>query len=181
MASVYRLLRNKYFIGLILFISLAIIFEKNMRIQPDEKNEFDNIQQVIEHKTEKVDYTLDMMELALDSLNLNDLMISQEFGSSDLLEKEGIVFLGYSGDSLLFWTDNSIPVDNYSIDKQLYNNIEKLKNGWYLIRQTTINNYKLFGLILIKKEYSYQNEFIQNDFFYEYRSEIPTSLVLDEN
>ena len=181
MAFVYRLLRNKYFIGLILFISLAFIFEKNMRIQPDEKNEFDNIQQVIEHKTEKVDYTLDMMELALDSLNLNDLMISQEFGSSDLLEKEGIVFLGYSGDSLLFWTDNSIPVDNYSIDKQLYNNIEKLKNGWYLIRQTTINNYKLFGLILIKKEYSYQNEFIQNDFFYEYRSEIPTSLVLDEN
>lgn len=181
MASVYRLLRNKYFIGLILFISLAIIFEKNMRIQPDEKNEFDNIQQVIEYKTEKVDHMLDMMELALDSLNLNDLMISQDFGSSDLLEKEGIVFLGYSGDSLLFWTDNSIPVDNYSIDKQLYNNIEKLKNGWYLIRQTTINNYKLFGLILIKKEYTYQNEFIQNDFFYEYKSEIPTSLVLDEH
>ncbi|MCK5029097.1 MAG: GHKL domain-containing protein [Bacteroidales bacterium] len=181
MTFVYRLLRNKYLIGLILFISLAVVFEKNMRIQPDEKIEFDNIQKIINHKTEKVDQILDKMELALDSLNLNDLMINQEFGGTDLLETEGIIFLGYSGDSLLYWTDNSIPVGNYSIDKQLYNNFEKLKNGWYVIRQNTINNYKLFGLILIKKEYTYQNEFIKNDFFYEYKSEIPTSLVLDEN
>ena len=161
MAFVYRLLRNKYLIGLILFISLAVIFEKNMRIQPDEKIEFDNIQQIINHKTEKVDQILDKMELALDSLKLNDLMVSQEFGGTDLLETEGIIFLGYSGDSLLYWTDNSIPVENYSIDKQLYNNFEKLKNGWYVIRQNNINNYKLFGLILIKKEYTYQNEFIK--------------------
>jgi len=181
MTSVYRLIRNKYVIGLILFFSLAVIFEKNIRIQPDEKTEFGEIQQIISQKTKKVDQILDKMELALDSLDLNDLMIKQEFGSADLLVTEGIVFLGYSRDSLLYWTDNTIPVGSYSIDKQLYNNVENLKNGWYVIRQNTINNYKLFGLILIKNEYSYQNEFIKNDFFYEYESEIPVSLVIDEN
>ena len=150
MTSVYRLLRNKYLIGLILFISLAVIFEKNMRIQPDEKTEFDNIQQIINHKTEKVDQILDKMELALDSLSLNDLMIKQEFGGTDLIEKDGIIFLGYSGDSLLYWTDNSIPVENFTIDKQLFSNVEKLKNGWYVIRQNSIDNYKLFGLIALQ-------------------------------
>ncbi|MBU8891445.1 MAG: GHKL domain-containing protein [Bacteroidales bacterium] len=181
MRFVNSLLRNKYIIGLIFFIILAFIFERNIRFQPDENNEFENVQQLIINKTKKVDLILKKIESALDTVTLNDLMSDQEFAKNDLFEKEGIVFLGYSGDSLCFWTDNSIPVGNYAVDKLLYNNVEKLKNGWYIIRQNNIDDYKLFGLILIKNEYTYQNEFIRNDFFHEYEIDIPVSVVHDEN
>ena len=29
----------------------------------------------------------------------------------------------------------------------------KLKNGWFIIRQNYLDNYQLFGLILVKKEF----------------------------
>ncbi len=175
-----NIIRYKFLLGLILFFSLALLFEQNIRFQPDENDEFKHVQEVVINKTKKVDQILSVIEAKLDSVTLKDLMYNQDFISTDLYDKEGIVFFGYSGDSLVFWSDNSVPVENYFVDNQLYNDVAKLKNGWFVIRHNAIDDYELFGLILLKNEYSYQNEFIKSEFFYEYEIDVPVSITLDK-
>ncbi len=174
-----NLIRFKFLIGLILFFSLAFLFEKNIRFKPNENDEFKDVQIVIKDKTKKVDQILNNIELRLDSVSLRQLMNNQEFISGELIQ-EGIMLLGYSGDSLVFWSDNSAPVENYKVNNQLYNDVSKLKNGWYVIRHNYIDNYQLFGLILLKNEYSYENEFIKSKFFDAYEIDVPVSIGTDE-
>ena len=173
--------RYKYLIGLLLSLVIAALFEQNIRLQPDENDEFSNVQEIIEKKTKKVDQLLNDIEKKLDTTSLEQLMYNLNFVSENLYTNKGIVLLGYSSDSLVFWTNNSVPVENFKVDNQLYNDVGKLKNGWFIIRHNYIDNYELFGLILIKNEYSYQNEFIKSDFFHEYNIDIPVSIVIDES
>ncbi|MFC2096388.1 hypothetical protein ACFLQ3_01660 [Bacteroidota bacterium] len=180
MKLLQTLFSYKFIIGLFLFLSLAFLFERNIRFTPNENDEFKQAQTIIKSKTQKVDQILNELETKLDSISLLELMNNQNFIPSDLNETEGIVFLGYSGDSLIFWSDNSIPVENYQVNNQLYNDLSKLKNGWYVVRHNYIDDYELFGLILLKNEYTYQNEFIKSDFFNEYEINVPVSIVLDD-
>jgi hypothetical protein len=181
MKFLQNIFRIKLILGLILFLSLAILFEQKIRFQPNENEEFVHVQNVLKTKTEKVDRILSYIESKLDSVALQDLLFDQQVMSNNLYESEGIVLLGYSGDSLVFWTDNSIPVENYFVNNQLYNDVAKLKNGWFVIRHNYIDDYELFGLILIKHEYSYQNEFVKSDFFYEYEIDVPVSISVDKS
>jgi len=181
MSIVYIMYRQKFLIGFIFFLMLAILLEQNVRLKPDSNNEFKHIQQIINSKTSKVDQLLNTIENKLDTTSFEELMYNFETVTSDLYEKEGIVLLGYSADSLVFWSDNAVPVENFSVDNQLYNDLSKLKNGWFVVRHNFIADYELFGLILIKNEYSYQNEFIKSDFFYEYNIDIPVQLVTDQS
>ena len=48
--------------------------------------------------------------------NSNNINNSNNLNSNNSHESEGIVLLGYSSDSLVFWTDNTIPVENYFIN-----------------------------------------------------------------
>ncbi len=160
---------------------LGWVFEQNIRYQPDETEEFKSVQKLIKEKTKKVDDVLNQIEVHLDSLTLKELMHRQDFVSNEMYEEEGIIFLGYSADSLVFWTDNLVPVENNFVDNQLYSDVAKLKNGWFIIRHNYIDDYELFGLILIKNEYSYQNEFIKSEYFPDYNIEIPVDIGLEES
>ncbi|MCG8410881.1 MAG: ATP-binding protein [Bacteroidales bacterium] len=175
-----KLIFNKYRIifSAIICLVFALVFENNSKRISSYESDFNNAQEVLNKKIVKVENILRDIEYKLDSLNLKDLMKNQDFIQKDLYPNEGIVILGFSSDSLVFWSDNSIPIENYLIDNALYNRVSKFRNGWFVIRQNYIENYEFFGLILIKNEYSYQNEFIKNDFFYEYKlNEI--EIVLD--
>ena len=171
----------KYSFVAAIFFCLAIIFENNIQVQLNEYDGFDKTQVVLKKKIEKVDKILDNIENKLDSIDLSDLMLNHDFLPGNLYKNEGIVLLGYSADSLVFWSDNSIPVDNYYVDNQLYSDVANLKNGWFVIRQNHIDDYELFGLILIKNKYSYQNEFIKSDYFHDYGIDINASIVLEKN
>ena len=179
MKTIRTIIKYKFLLGFLLSFLLAWVFEQNIRFQPSENIELSNVQEVVKQKTNKVDAILGKIEARLDSVTLKELMHSQDFVSNEMYEKEGIVFLGYSADSLVFWTDNLVPVEHNLLYKRLFNDVAKLKNGWFIIRHNYIDDYELFGLILIKNEYSYQNEFIKSNFLTEYNIEIPVSVGID--
>jgi signal transduction histidine kinase len=165
--------------SVVLFL-LAVLFENSVNIQLNEKSYFHYAQNVLNQKIEKVDRVLEDIEYKLDSLELSDLMINSNYFSDELFENEGVVFLGFSSDSLVFWSENSIPVENFFVDNQLYSDVAKLKNGWFVIRQNYIDDYELFGLILLKNEYSYQNEFVKSELYPEYEIQVDARIGLEK-
>jgi two-component system nitrogen regulation sensor histidine kinase NtrY len=67
-------------------------------------------------------------------------------------------------DSTMFWSTNTIPVEDILVDTLFISEIFHLSNGWYEVRERKFNDYLVRGAILIKREYSYQNDYLKNEF-----------------
>ncbi len=70
----------------------------------------------------------------------------------------------FENDSLVLWSDNSIPVSSKFSDNNFKNRSAKILNGWYDIRVYKQENFSLVGIIPIKNNYSYENQFLKNHF-----------------
>jgi len=97
-----------------------------------------------------------------------------------LFEREGLVFLIFENDSLCFWTDNTIAVDNFLSRNNLNSKIVKLPNGWFKVVKLSAGKKELFGLVLLKREYAYQNKYLVNEFQREFALSPGVRLVVDE-
>ena len=99
---------------------------------------------------------------------------------NDLFRQHGIVLFIYHGDSLKFWTDNSVAVENYMREVCLDDRIVNLKNGWFETVHKTDNYGRTFiGLILLKHKYSYQNQYLVNSFQQDFK--LPPETQLEPN
>lgn len=84
---------------------------------------------------------------------------------SEKMRENGISLFLYVNDTLKYWSDNIVPVDNYFNSEIAGKKIALLKNGWYEINKEEQNGVKILSFILIKNEYGYENDYLSNDFF----------------
>jgi two-component system nitrogen regulation sensor histidine kinase NtrY len=83
---------------------------------------------------------------------------------SGLYDDEGIVILGYQNDSLAFWSNNSAPVDLLLDASSFHSPIIRLRNGWYQTIEFDTLNKKYRGMVLIKTQYAFENQYLVNEF-----------------
>lgn len=129
------------------FGAIAKKFEKKLHIKETHASE--ELQELFE-KTNKWTYAEVFSE-------------KHEYYES-LFEREGLVFLVFEKGSLQFWTDNTVVVDNYLLRNDFYNKVVKLPNGWFEIIKHSEGKKELFALLLLKREYAYQNKYLANEF-----------------
>jgi len=114
----------------------------------------------------------------------NDLIIDSDFNFLDfydfnnLFEDKGFEILIYINDTLKYWSDNIAPVNSIYDDKFFSNNISHLENGWYDINKTKYNNTVIIGLLLIKHDFPYQNDYLVNNFQKDFALSSETSILL---
>ncbi len=70
----------------------------------------------------------------------------------------------FKNDSLCFWSDNKLLIENPAADSLKKNRVIKYDNGWYYQCHKSGNLYDIYGLILIKNKYRYQNDYLVNGF-----------------
>ncbi len=100
-------------------------------------------------------------------------------GLQSHFKQNGIVYLIYENDSLQFWSDNGAGVENYIKDICLNNPLVHLKNGIYEVvphSENSLTKKQLYGLILLKHEYNYQNKYLQNTFFKDFQLPAETKI-----
>ena len=126
-----------------------------------------------EQISSRLEQVLHRKELqAKNILNINSydfLQTSKQKGQNNFPEslpdirKNGIALQYYLHDSLVFWSDNSVDeLKSNQLEKE--DNIQKLPNGWYQVLVFKKGNIKTVCLILIKYEYSFENEYLENTF-----------------
>ncbi len=114
----------------------------------------------------------------------NDFIIDTDFNFLDfydfdnLFEDKGFEILIYINDTLKYWSDNIAPVNSIYDDKIFTNNISHLENGWYKIINTKYNNTIIIGLLLIKHDFPYQNDYLINNFQKDFALSPETSIFL---
>lgn len=101
--------------------------------------------------------------------NKIDFLLKKSSYFDDLYYKKGIGFALYQNKKLVYNSQNHIPAKHtYNKDVQS-NAVQKYGNGWYYIQQKQISkNAILVSFLLIKNQYSHENQYLTNDFFLQY-------------
>ncbi|MCX6234743.1 MAG: ATP-binding protein [Bacteroidetes bacterium] len=128
--------------------------------------------------TKQFQKRLDKKETILTAL-LDQLKIivsaKGDAGMQDLLryqktyKKEGFIILIYNKDSLLLWSDNSVSSEKVYTEISKGNHFTHFQNGWYDIIYKKENDLALVGLMLIKSDFAYQNNYLINSFQKEFK------------
>lgn len=85
--------------------------------------------------------------------------------------------LVYQKDSLVFWSENRVPATISPRDDLPAAPFCRHGNGWYRVIRAEKDQLAAFGLILIKSDYPYQNDFLHNAFAREFN--VPEGVQLD--
>ncbi|MCX6295172.1 MAG: HAMP domain-containing sensor histidine kinase [Bacteroidetes bacterium] len=126
----------------------------------------------------------EMLSLAkrAESENYNDLFTKKPSYYNLLMQEEGIALLIYENDTLKFWSDNSIAVENWVKEICLDSKMAKLHNGWFEVVRPHTNattTKAIVGLVLVKNEYPYQNKYLVNEFQKDFAVPAETKLITD--
>ncbi|MGZ3904686.1 MAG: HAMP domain-containing protein, partial [Bacteroidia bacterium] len=94
---------------------------------------------------------------------------------------DGIACFIYENDSLQFWTDSRMAVENYMLNVCLEKRLVRLKNGFFEVIRHPKNAYspfQLYALVLIKNAFPYENKYLKNEF--NKKLNLPGEVVLNE-
>jgi len=105
--------------------------------------------------------------LLLESKNNSHTQLANEIQNSINNEYKNIIASGdvfvYHKKKLISWSNNDIPIP-ITYSKNLENDIVKLSNGFYLLKDEKKNDSIILYISLIKKEYTLENNYLSNTF-----------------
>jgi signal transduction histidine kinase len=155
----------KYFLGITLLICL---FSAVLIDQSDQSKYLQKLarhsQNVIERKQKLLNKDLGVLRnaIAKQEAVLKRYENFTEFEKD--LKEDGFVLLAFERDSLVFWSDNSFLVPPIGFLDQYDLPVMRAKNGWYYLQKQEMDSITLYGFLLIKRIYPYQNKFLKNHY-----------------
>lgn len=141
------LFANKYFLLSLLFFSLTLTGHLLTR---RETLDFLTFQKKFTQQEKAL--------ITYSSQKINDIS-----NGDSTLNQEAFSTYVYKNDSLILWNSNQLPVENHASKFFPCNGLLQLKNGWYYFYTTKKKDLKLCSGFLVKRNYSYENTFLQND------------------
>ncbi len=146
----------------VIFLVSSWLIRLNALKEPDYQTEVNNFSKTLHEKEAILDNVLEK--------TLNDLKAPKPTLAKDaeyfenIFSEKKIAVIVSKNDSVVYWSTNSIPVEDIIVDTLYISEIFHLNNGWYEIREKRFKDYLIRGAILIKREYRYQNEYLTNAF-----------------
>jgi len=80
------------------------------------------------------------------------------------IRHDGISLFIFRGGHLRYWSDSETDISTLNIDSVQPYRLIALKNGWYVCLRKQVGDVTAVGLLLVKKNYAYQNQFLVNAF-----------------
>jgi len=158
------ILKNKIFlnfsVSLIFFLTAIIV--TNFSKTNNNSELVKNFENTLHQKEKKLNNIIeDVRKNAEDGFQKQTL---DSYYINNLFDDEGILILVYKNDSLKYWSNNSVPVESI-YNKNIYEKkFNYFQNGFFVVENKKIEQYNIVGLILIKNDYPYQNDYLLNKF-----------------
>lgn len=159
-----RILLLLFLSSILLIISNIVWFHREI----DPKNATHKFEKALQGKSALLEIQMQELKALIITEGVDKLFTKDLAKYSTLLDEEGMVLLVYANDSLKFWTDNTVAVENKLKEVCLDNNIAQLRNGIFLVKNIWPDNImkeRIVGLVLIKNTYPFQNNYLENNFF----------------
>jgi signal transduction histidine kinase len=182
MNKLFLLLKKQYLIIIaLLILFIALLLEYQYNISSSYLINKKHIEKILHRKENK---TIELSKNVIDILSKNKsiFQVYNIFRNNfNQLSNKGIYFLIFENDTLVYWSNNSLPVRNILTYTNFNKPVIKLPNGWYVCKKFKTYNFTVIGLILIKYEYVYQNDYLINDFQKEFGIPSYKNIIISEN
>ena len=143
---------------------LCLLLSAIIPLLESEQTHIRNFESKLHQKEVAIEKLIVQFAKEIEINSYDELFKKQLISYKSLYNTDGFVLLVYEKDSLKFWSDNHIPVENFLLKICLDSKIVKLNNGLFEVRRKEVNNKVIIGLILIKSDYSFNNEYLKDEY-----------------
>ncbi len=167
MQAVKKILSNQ----LTLLLAALVLFAAGFLLDNPDRNDHSSaiasFERTLHKKEQRLVSEVDSLLPMLENHGAEELYSAKTSYYQDLFDRNGLALFAYEEDTLQFQSDNTIPVDNYLRKETFRTGLLHLRNGWYESFAAAPKgrpDVKVMGLVLLKHEFPYQNEYLVNDF-----------------
>jgi len=157
---------RKYILAIlsVVFFMMAILQESRTHNHQPEIQLIETFRKTLLSQESKLSVSLDdaVKQLANDPKSEN--YVAAFSGLNHLFENEGIGLLIFKDQKMVFWSDNHFAYSNLSNILLTQDRLLILPNGIYSIQRKTVGAHELIGLVQIKNNYTYENQYLENKF-----------------
>jgi signal transduction histidine kinase len=108
---------------------------------------------------------LSFVELVQNELITDTVNLHRNWNSlTKLVKSENTNLFITQNDTLKYWSDNEIDLNEIIFKENSYHNLIKGHNGWYLVYEQNRGTYNYVFTYLIKHNFAYKNQHLQNTF-----------------
>lgn len=141
----------------------------------------DSFTSTLHDKEKHLNDELDSLVLHSQGKSYSEIFLNDQHERKHPYAEEGIVLLIYQGDTLKYWSANSAAVENYMQEVCLDQRMTRLRNGWFETIMRHDNAGRTYvGLLLIKNEYPYENQYLVNSFSPGFRMPPETEIEIGQ-
>lgn len=171
----------KYFLAIFSLLFFLLAFSADYYFKRNDRlvEVANHTQQVFEKKEKLLDKDLGELRNAISEKNgvLRKYQNFSEFEKD--LRKDGFVLIAFQKDSLVFWSDNSFLVPTKEMLDEDLSLVVELQDGYYYKQKQQLDSIDLYGFLLLKKTYPFQNKFLKNHFGPDLRIPYTVGMSLD--
>ncbi|MGQ8338146.1 ATP-binding protein [Sunxiuqinia sp. A32] len=161
-----------------LFFIVAFSLEHQLVDHMPEKKLGVRFQKKLHEQQRILDEKLDEIQEYINDDDFDGNFQAKFQGLSQLYEKNRLGFMVMEGRDLYYWSNNHFSFEEHFLDVLRTKRLVNLPNGVFLTQHRKVDNLDLVGLILLKNNYSIQNQYIQNDFVKPFN--LPESFIIQE-
>jgi hypothetical protein len=174
--------KNKFLLLTATIICFSAAYLLHHDVDGIHPNTITKFQKILNEKEQHLSAEMSILAKQAKTKGYDQLFAEKPTHYNTLLENEGIALLIYENDTLKFWSDNSIAVENWMKEVCLDTRIVKLRNGWFEVMKPESNystSKTVVGLILIKSEFPYENKYLVNEFQSDFQISAETKLLVN--
>ena len=151
------------------FLLLGLFFEFNPQVVDNPERAAARFQKVLSKKEDRLKLLMNDLIPRLGSAEHPGEVLEDEVLNKKL-DRMGFSLLLFEKDTLTAWTDKGISIEEVFSLSKLSNKLVFLGNGWYrTMHIMSPQDIQITGLILLRHQYIYQNQFLKNTFHRSFR------------
>lgn len=155
-----------FFLLTLFFLLLAVVPETGFFGHHPEKQLITGFQEKLHLKESLLDTHLDEVAELASRPGFCDNFLNTMAPFNSLMEKEGVGFLIYRNEKLFYWSDRSVAFrDHLPLSVEPGAPVVHFPNGYYLVKNIKSDSLSIYGLLLLKYDYSHENLYLRNHFF----------------
>ncbi|MGM0530191.1 MAG: hypothetical protein ACQER7_02430, partial [Bacteroidota bacterium] len=165
-------------LGLFLLFFTAGLF-MNASFDKNQKQEIDKetFMSTLSSKQKLINAHLSDITSEISEAGLEEIGSTFYPNYSNLFQSQGLAFYVFSENQLQYWNTNTVPVN--SLDSVRDHSVNQLGNGWYYIREEQTDSFRVVGIGLLKKNYSYENRYLKSAFQEDFTLPAAVEIVKD--
>ena len=150
-------------LSILVFCAASVLEHRALSRKP-EKKLIQTFQETLLRQELKLSGYLHSIEKKLTGALPSGNYASTFSNLNKLFDDEGLGFIIFYDHKMVYWSSNHFSFPNLASRFSNKNGLLVLPNGIYETQKRRVGNHQIIGLIHIKNNYSYENQFLENNF-----------------